>query len=240
MSLLQQVLLVSGGSDRWRKIRGFTVHMTMGGLLVEERYKADPLKEVVIEADIHDHSVRIMGFDATNDRLFCDPSQVGIENEHGQAIRVERRSFEDWRKRASNESWDVLDLAQFCGFSVWTLVAMPYLLQTAVSICEEDAPLVNGRLQQLRTMHVEFSEAASIYPLEQSLCFDSDGRLVRVDYDALELGGTRVSQFVSAYQNFSGYVIPTLRRLTPIGPEAGPTNAPVLDIEIFDVDCRSG
>ena len=139
MSLLQQVLSASGGSDRWRKIRGFTVHMTMAGLLVEEKYRANSLKEVVIEADILEHSVRIMGFDATNDHLFCDLSRVGIENENGQVIRVERRSFEDWRKRASNGSWDVLDLAQFCGYSVWTLVAIPYLLQTAASIREGES-----------------------------------------------------------------------------------------------------
>ena len=239
MSLLQQVLSVSGGSDRWRKIRGFTVHMTMGGLLVEKKYQANALKEVVIEADILEHSVRIMGFDATNDRLFCDLSRVGIENENGQVIQAERRSFQDWRRRASNGSWDVLDLAQFCGYSVWTLVAMPYLLQTEASIRVGDPPHVNGRLQPLRLMHVEFSETASIYPLQQDLFFDSEGLLVRVDYDALELGGTPVSQFVGAYQNFSGYIIPTLRRLRPVGPEAGPTRPPVLDIEIFDLNCRS-
>jgi hypothetical protein len=239
MSLLEQVLSVSGGSDRWRNIRGFTVHMTMGGLLVEQKYQANSLKEVVIEADIREHSVHIMGFDATNDRLFCDLSRVGIEDENGQVIRSERRSFENWRERASNGSWDVLDLAQFCGYSVWTLVAMPYFLQTVASIREGDPPLVNGRLQPLRLMHAEFSEAASIYPLQQNLFFDSEGLLVRVDYDALELGGTPVSQFVSAYQNFSGYIIPTLRRLRPIGPEAGLTRPPVLDIEIFDLNCRS-
>jgi hypothetical protein len=239
MSLLEQVLSASGGSDRWRNMRGFTVHMTMSGLLVEQKHRENSLKEVVIEADIREHSVRIMGFDASNDRLFCDLSQVGIENENGQVIQAERRSFEDWTKRASNGSWDVLDLAQFCGYSVWTLVAMPYFLETAASIREGDPPLVNGGLQPLRLMYVEFSEAASIYPLQQKLFFDSEGLLVRVDYDALELGGRPVSQFVSAYQNFSGYIIPTLRRLRPVGPETGPTKPPVLDIEIFDLSCRS-
>jgi hypothetical protein len=239
MSLLEQVLSASGGFDRWRNIRGFTVHMTMGGLLFEQKYQPSSLKEVVIEADIREHSVRIMGFDATNNRLFCDLSRVGIEDENGQVIRSEQRSFENWMERASNRSWDVLDLAQFCGHSVWTLVAMPYFLQTVASMREGYPPLVNGGLRPLRLMHVEFSQAASIYPLQQNLFFDSEGLLVRVDYNALELGGAPVSQFVSAYQNFSGYIIPTLRRLRPIGPETGPTRPPVLDIEIFDLNCRS-
>ncbi|MBR0748994.1 hypothetical protein JQ582_34185 [Bradyrhizobium japonicum] len=147
MSLLEQVLSASGGSDRWRNLRGFTVHMTMSGLLIEQKHRENSLKEVVIEADIREHSVRVMGFDASNDRLFCDLSQVGIENGNGQVIQAERRSFEDWTKRASNGSWDVLDLAQFCGYSVWTLVAMPYFLETAASIREDDPPLVNGGFQ---------------------------------------------------------------------------------------------
>jgi hypothetical protein len=239
MSLLEQVLSASGGADRWRNLRGFTVHMTMSGLLVEQKHQENSLKEVVVEADIREHSVRIMGFDATNDRLFCDQRKVGIESEDGQAIRVERRSFDDWRRRASNGSWDVLDLAQFCGYTVWALVAMPYLLETAAAIREGDPPPVNGRSQPLRLMHVEFSEASSIYPLQQKLFFDAEGRLVRLDYDALELGGRPVSQFVSAYQDFSGYVVPTLRRLRPVGPETGPVKPPVLDIEIFDLSCRS-
>jgi hypothetical protein len=239
MSLLEQVLSASGGSDRWRNLRGFTVHMTMSGQLFEQKHQENSLKEVVIEADISEHSVRIMGFDASNDRLFCGPGQVGIETENGQAVRVERRSFDDWKKRAKNGCWDVLDLAQFCGYSVWTLVAMPHLLETAASISEGDSPLVNGGLQLLRPMKVEFPETASIYPLQQMLFFDSEGRLVGVEYDALELGGRAVSQSVSAYQNFSGYIIPTLRRLRPVGPETGPANPPVLDIEIFDLVCRS-
>ncbi|WGD55509.1 hypothetical protein QA641_17450 [Bradyrhizobium sp. CB1650] len=243
MSLLEQVLSASGGADRWRNLRGFTVHMTMSSLLVEQKNQESSLKEVVIEADIREHSVRIMGFDATNDRLFCDQRKVGIENEDGEAIRVESRSFDDWRRRASNGSWDVLDLAQFCGYSVWALVAMPYLLERAASIREEDPPPVNGGSRPLRLMQVEFSEEYSIYPLQQKLFFDAEGRLVRLDYDALELGGRPVSQFVSAYQDFSGYLVPTLRRLRPVGSESEttvPTTPPLLDIEIFDLSCRSG
>lgn len=242
MSLLEQVLSASGGADRWRNLRGFTVHMTMSGLLVEQKHQESSLKEVVIEADIREHSVRIMGFDATNDRLFCDQRKVGIENENGQAIRVEHRSFDDWRIRASNGSWDILDLAQFCGYSVWALVAMPYLLETAAAIREENPAPFNGSSQPLRAMQVEFLETSAIYPLQQKLFFDSEGRLVRADYDALELGGRPVSQSVSAYQNFAGYIIPTLRRLRPVGPEtetSGPTTPPLLDIEIFDLSCLS-
>jgi hypothetical protein len=234
MNLLEQVLSASGGSDRWRNVRRFTVHMTLDGLLIEQKYKPNALKEIVVEGDIVERAVRIMGVADTADcRLFCDPGKVGIESESGQVIRIERRSFEGWTRRAPNESWDLLDLAQFCGYSMWPLVATPHLLQSAVLI-REDRPDVNGGVEPLRLMHVEFSEATSVYPLQQDLFFDSAGLLVRTNYRALELGGIPVSQSVSAYENFSGFIMPTLRRLRPIGFELGPSAPPVLDIEIFD------
>ena len=76
------------------------------------------------------------------------------------------------------------------------------------------------------------------YPLLQTLHFDAQGLLVRMDYEAVELDGATVSQSVGAHQNFSGYLVPTLRRSRLIGPKYTSAAPALLDIEIFDLDIR--
>jgi hypothetical protein len=76
------------------------------------------------------------------------------------------------------------------------------------------------------------------YPIFQTLHFDAQGLLVRMDYEAAELDGATVSQTVGAHQNFSGYLVPTLRRSRLLGSKYTSTAPVLLDIEIFDLDIR--
>ncbi len=243
MDLLQQALAAAGGADRWRRMRGFTVHITIGGKLIDRKYGSSALKEVVIEAEVLGRVVRIMGVDARDDQFVCCASQISVESENGGSSHVEPRPFESWKRQASRKAWDILDLAQYCSYSVWHLVAMPYLLLSGESTCEilplnRDRGEREGHAEPPRAISVCFSPAAAICPLRQILFFDADGLLIRTDYEAIEFNGVRISQLVSAHQNFGGYIIPTLRRSRLVGSGQSPDGSPVLDVEIFDFSFR--
>jgi hypothetical protein len=238
MELLRRAISAAGGSERWREMSGFTAHMTIGGDLIGQKFRPEALKEIAIDADVPEQIVRITGLGSEEDRFFCHADQVGVEDENGNIIRVERRSFEDWERRAPEISWDILDLVQYCSYSVWSYVATPYLLQSAGLRCV-DQPHVYP-IERTRSVRVEFPRAAMAYPLLQTLHIDAQGLLVRMDYEAVELDGASVSQSVGAHQNFSGYLVPTLRRSRLIGSENTSAAPALLDIEIFDLDVRRG
>jgi hypothetical protein len=209
--------------------------MAIGGSLVDRKYKPGALKEIVVEGELRERVVRITGLEATDHRAFCSVDEVGIEDEQGRVVRIERRSRSILEKRASRKSWDVVDLVQYCGCSVWSYVAPPYLLQVG-GVTMDDAGTGREEAQTLRMLRVEFPEVVATYPPRQTLFFDRQGQLVRTDYDAPECGGARVSESVSAHQEFSGLVVPTLRRARLMGAKDTARVAPILDVEIFDLD----
>jgi hypothetical protein len=236
MELVRRAISAAGGAEQWRAVSGFTAHMTIDGDLIGQKFRPAALKEIAVDADVSERVVRITGLDSEDDRFFCRADQVGIEDENGNIIRVERRSFEDWERRAPEISWDILDLVQYCSYSVWSYVATPYLLQSTGLRCV-DQPREHP-IEQTRSVCVEFPRAAMAYPILQTLHFDAQGLLVRMDYEAVELDGAIVSQSVSAHQNFSGYLVPTLRRSRLIGSKYTSATPALLDIEIFDLDIR--
>jgi hypothetical protein len=236
MELLRRAISAAGGCEQWREVSGFTAHMTIGGDLIGRKFRPEALKEIAVDADASERIVRITGLDSEDDRFFCRADQVGVEDENGNIIRVERRSFEDWERRAPEVSWDILDVVQYCGYSVWSYVATPYLLQSTGLRCV-DQPHEHP-IERTRSVCVEFPRAAMAYPLLQTLHFDAQGLLVRMDYEAVELDGAIVSQSVGAHQNFSGYLVPTLRRSRLIGSKYTSAAPALLDIEIFDLDIR--
>ena len=238
MELLRLAISATGGAEQWREVSGFTAHMTIDGDLIGQKFRPAALKEIAVDADVSERIVRITGLDSEDDRFFCRADQVGVEDENGNIIRVERRSFEDWERRAPEISWDILDLVQYCSYSVWSYVATPYLLQSA-GLRYVDQPHQHPT-ERTRSVSVEFPRAAMVYPLLQTLHFDAQGLLVRMDYEAVELDGATVSQSVGAHQNFSGYLVPTLRRSRLIGSKYTSAAPTLLDIEIFDLDVRRG
>jgi hypothetical protein len=232
MELLRLAILAAGGAEQWREVSGFAAHMTIDGDLIGQKFRPAALKEIAVDADVSEQIVRITGLDSEDDRFFCRADQVGVEDENGNIIRVERRSFEDWERRAPAIPWDILDLVQYCSYSVWSYVATPYLLQSA------GLRYVDQPTERTRSVCVEFPRTAMVYPLLQTLHFDAQGLLVRMDYEAVELDGAAVSQSVGAHQDFSGYLVPTLRRSRLIGSKYTSAAPALLDIEIFDIDIR--
>jgi hypothetical protein len=58
MTLLAEVIESHGGADLWRQLRRFSAHMSIGGVLLADKGKADTLEDIVIDGSTRDQFLR--------------------------------------------------------------------------------------------------------------------------------------------------------------------------------------
>jgi hypothetical protein len=59
MTLLAEVIESHGGADLWRQLRRFSARMSVDGVLLADKGKADTLKDVVVDGSTRDQFLRI-------------------------------------------------------------------------------------------------------------------------------------------------------------------------------------
>jgi len=98
----------------------------------------------------------------------------------------------------------------------------------------------NAKLKELvveGSTHVQELEMTGFARADITFHFDREGLLRRLDYRAPHATHAPITQVYSGHQRFSGILVPTLCRLSAIGPNSGPVGKPaLLDVEIFDVN----
>jgi hypothetical protein len=235
MALLDEVLEANGGMDQWRRVQGFTVHMSIGGALLARKGKAGLLKEIVVNGSIETQSVRLTGFKAPDKCLTYRPYGVAIERLDGTVLQTRSDPRAAFLQGSEEAPWDDLDLAYFSGLSVWNCLAIPFLLAHPEIRTEELAPLREG-VGEWRRLRAIFPPSIATHSSAQIFWFDSDLLQRRSDYQLVAAGRPFVADYSSAHQKFSGITVPTLRRLLEIGHDGAAVPKPALiDIEIFDV-----
>ena len=70
--------------------------------------------------------------------------------------------------------------------------------------------------------------ALATHSTVQTFYFDTAGLLGRHDYDAEVLGGTPAAHYVHDYQEFSGILVPTRRRVLARTPDGTPVPDPLI------------
>ncbi len=221
MALLDDALAASGGVDRWRELARFTAHISFDGSLIA---RGADLRDMVAEGNTRTQCVRFSGFIETDQCAAYTPDRVTIERPDGSVLASRRRP-------RNHQAWDDLDLAYFCGFSLWNCMTMPFvLLQPGVEV--EELPVWLERGQIWRRLRARFPADVVTWAREQVLCFDNAGLLRRVE---CRVAGASVVQYAWAHQSFSGITIPTLRRSLACQADGTVIARPALvDVEIFD------
>jgi hypothetical protein len=228
MSLLNEVLDAAGGLNKWNTLTRFVSHLSMDGALLARRGKAALLEEAVAEGSTRTASIRLQGFPATDCEACMEPGQIRIEQLNGEVLceRLERRP--DFDEEAK---WDELQLSYFCCVSIWNCMTVPFLLTYPGVIVEEIPATVGKANSKLHRLRASFPSHIDALGFEQTYHFDEALLLRQVDY---HVDGARViSDYCSAHHEFSGLVIPTLRRSVQQGAY-NMGGARIVDIEIFD------
>ena len=232
MTLLEDVLNASGGMDRWNQLERFTVHMSIDGALLADKGKAGLLKDVVAEGCTHTQSLRFTGFTAPDKCGVYHPDQVAIEALNGDPLQIRSNPRAAFLGHTDRTPWDNLDLAYFCGFSIWNCLTTPFLLAHP-DVKIEELPSWGEGDQAWRRLRAVFPAPIATHSPEQIFYFDPEGLQRRVDYRTI--ADTEVAHYCSAHQKFSGIVVPTLHRSLRLGSDGAVISKPAsVNIEIFD------
>jgi hypothetical protein len=231
VALLRDVLQVAG-EDMWRQMRRYTLHMSVRGLFCARKCSSAQLKDLVVEGSTYQQRLEINGFCGVNQRAWYRPDWVALEGPNGELLKETKASQQQLRERLRTSLWDELQLAYYCGYSIWNYVAVPFVFAEPDVSTEE---LETGSLLSWRRLRVRFPPRVVTHSTHQTFYFDRDELLRRLDYTS-EHDGTRIAQLFSGHQRFAGILIPTLCRSMPIAPDGVSLGKPSLvDIEIFDV-----
>jgi len=234
VSLLDDALQASGGLDRWRRMRRFTLHMSISGPLCSARCATARLKELAVNGNTQVQALEITGFAQAHLRALYRPGWVALEGQDARCL-IERRGVPaEFHQALQSTSWDELHLAHYCGCLVWNHIVTPFILADPdFQTMEVRSSLARG--DGLRALRIVTPARVVTHASTQTLYFDREGFLRRRDYRAPHDDHTQVAQVYSGHQRFSGILVPTLCRLLSIGAKGVPIAKPSLvDFEIFD------
>jgi hypothetical protein len=203
------------------------------GTLFTAKCGTAQLKELAVEGSTRIQAVDITGFAGADLRALYRPDCVALEGPDGQQIVRRQATPEEFRGSLQSATWDQLQLAYYCGYLLWNHVALPFILGDPDFESRELAPSLEPG-ESLRRLSVVFPPRVVTHATAQTVYFDIQGHLRRLDYPAAH-SDTQIAQMFSAHQRFSGILVPTLSRLLTIGADGVPlARLPLLDVEIFD------
>jgi hypothetical protein len=233
VALLRDVLKVAG-ADRWRQKSRYTVHMSVGGAFCSRKCGSAQLKDLVVEGSTGQQWLEINGFCGVDQRALYRPDRVVLEGADGQLLNERKGPPQELRQRLRASIWDELQLAYYCGYSIWNYLAVPFVFAES-DVAAEEIERESVHADNWRRLRLRFPPRVVTHSAEQTFYFDRDGFLRRLDYMS-EIEDTRIAQLFSGHQRFSGILIPTLSRSLPIARDGRlPAKSSLVDIEIFDV-----
>jgi hypothetical protein len=234
MALLEDVLDASGGIDAWQRSTRFTAHLSIDGALLAEMGKGGLLKDVVAVGSTQNQLLTFIGFTAADKSGGYRPDRVTIERLGGGLLQERDDPRATFVQHTGQASWDDLDLVYFCGFALWTTLTMPFVL-TLPNVRVEELAERHEPGHVWRRLRAVFPPEITTHAAEQVFSFDASGLQWRTDYTSIGAGDGALVDHASAHQNFSGIVLPTLRRSLRVGADGTLVAKPAaLDIEIFD------
>jgi hypothetical protein len=234
LGLLDRVLHANGGLDLWRRMRRFTVHMSLRGALIAARYAGVKLPELAVEGDTREPALEIIGFTALDLRALYRPDWTALERSDGCRLRERRATPEELTRQLQSATWDHLHLAHFCGGLIWTYLTTPFVLAEP-DFEYEELESIKVHSQRWRRLKVLYPARLATQAREQTLYFDPEGLLRRLDTSAVHADDMQLAHIFSGHQRYSGILVPTMSRmLTITASGALVSKPPLLDVEIFE------
>src|SRR5262249_13577412 len=131
--------------------------------------------------------------------------------------------------------WDDLHFIYFASYTMWTYLTVPFSLSWPGFEAIEIGPW-KEQDETWRRLRVRFPSRIASHSAEQTFYFGDDGCLRRHDYEVEIAGNTPAAHYVSDYQEVSGIVVPTKRRVLLRQPHNAPRPDPVLiSIDLSDI-----
>jgi hypothetical protein len=235
-SLVTQTLDAHGGFERWRRFEYVKAHLRNGGALWALKHQQGVLDDIDVRVALRTEWASHSPFVKPNLRTSFEPHRVAIETTDGHVIEERLTPRDSFAGHALDTPWDQLQLAYFAGYAMWTYLTTPFVFAMDGVATEELGPWhENGEIW--RRLKVTFPPHIATHSTVQTFYFDSDALLRRHDYDADVLAGTPAAHYVHDYQEFSGLLLPTTRRVYGRMPDGTAVPEPsIVTIDVTNVE----
>ncbi|MER6345176.1 hypothetical protein ACWC10_34405 [Streptomyces sp. NPDC001595] len=229
--LTAKVIEAHGGLDRYTQYDAVTVDFRSGGALWAMKGQEGVFDRAAVRVDLRRQHASHYPFTAPGLRTSFSADRVAVENDFGE-VQAERRSPRDaFAGHTLETPWDDLHVAYFAGYAMWTYLTSPFTFASP-GFRTEELPAVTEGDETWSRLKVTFPEDVATHSREQVFYFDADGLLRRHDYTAEVLDAGPAAHYTFDHAEFGGIVVPTRRRVHPLG-EGGVV---VRDIELVTID----
>jgi hypothetical protein len=211
-SLAQLTIDAHGGLERWRQFERVSAHLRTGGVLWTHKHQQGVLDDVNVRVGLHTEWASHSPFVESNVRTSFEPHRVAIERADGQVIEERLHPRDSFAGHGMDTPWDRLQLAYFAGYAMWTYLTTPFLLAMDGVASEELSPRYEEG-KTWRRLRITFPPEIATHSTVQTLYIDSDGLVQRHDYNLEISGDSPAAHYVYDYQEASGILVPTKRRV---------------------------
>ena len=238
MDLLDLTVAAHGGLDGWRQLSTARAHVLAGGGLFPLKHQDGVISDTVVTIDPHRQWASHEPFGKPGVRSVFTGDHIAIETTDGAVLDERahpRASFADHRL---DTPWDQLHLAYFGAYAMWTYLTTPFLFTYPdVSTREIDPWQEDG--ETWRRLEVTFPDRIATHCARQTFSVDDDGLIRRHDYVADVVGGGPVAHYTSEHRIVDGVVVPTRRRVHPVGPDGRPVfDRTMVALDLDDISFR--
>jgi len=228
--LLHRAVAAHGGLDRFNQFKTVSASLVNGGTLWSVKRQAGVLN-TYMTVDLHQEHASFALSTLPNHRAVFTPQRVAVETNEGVVVAERANPRAAFAGHTLQTPWDTLDRFYFSGYAMWTYLTVPFSLTWAGFEVAEIEPWQEQQ-ETWQRLKVTFPPSIASHSTEQTFSFGADGLLRRHDYELEIAGNTPAAHYVSDYQDVSGIMLPTKRRVFIRQPD----NAPALDSVVISID----
>ena len=211
-NLVQLTLAAHGGLERWRRFEHVSARQRTGGVLWEIKRQRGVIDDVSVRVALRREWASHCPFGEATWRTSFEPRRVAIETADRQLVEERLSPRDSFAGHTQTTPWDRIQLAYFAGYAMWTYLLTPFLF-TLDGVATRELEPWRESGESWRRLEATFAPEIATHSTVQTFYFGPDGLLRRQDYDPDVLGGSPAAHYVEAYEEFSGMMVATKRRV---------------------------
>jgi hypothetical protein len=231
--LLALAVAAHGGLDRFNQFKTVSAHLVLGGRMWALKGQEGVMSNarIRVTVDLQQEWASLAPFKLPNHYTDFTPERVAVETTEGVVVEERTNPRAAFAGHTRQTPWDDLHFIYFASYAMWTYLTIPFSLTWAGFEVAEIEPW-HEQGETWRRLKVKFPPHIASHSTEQTFYFGEDGLLRRHDYEVEISGNTPAAHFVSDYQDVSGIMIPTKRRVFTRRLD----NSPALDTVLISID----
>jgi hypothetical protein len=225
--LIELTIAAHGGRERWQELSRVSAHLRCGGVTWGLKGYAGALDDMNVDVELHRQFASHSPFLSPGLRTAFTADRVAILDADDQVVEQRANPRESFAGHVLDTPWDRIQLAYFCGYAMWTYLTAPFVFAESDFRAEELGTWYeNG--ETWRRLRVHYPERLATHTATQTFYLDEKGLIRRHDYTAEVINGGPAAHYSYGHTEVNGIVVPTERRVYPIGPDGSVLPEPLL------------